>query len=307
MPTIINNEYFTKLDIDSINSINSFFAHSADGSLTLMVRNSKEEQQKSSYNNKNLFLKSNVKLEINSQTIGMFHILTCISGEIKIQKDFKRICNYIFVETNEARSSDEVTALFYSLQNVFSETNDKDTQSLQIGLFGEYIALLKLVETNNKAAVDKWHKNYSSRHDIEIDEFVRIEIKTTTKSKRIHRFNHDQISRDNLKIFVISNVIELSEMGTSLYKLSLTMMSLFSDYEKKLLIEQLINRCGISEHNQGITSNLDDCLNNCNLYEDRDIPKLSIHYNNSITNIAYDIDFSSVAEVDFFMDFPKTT
>jgi len=301
MPTIISNEYLTVLDVESIKSLNSFFANSTDGNIALLVRNSTDENQISSYNNKHIYLKSNVKLDVNKQKIGSFHILTCISSDQKIKSDFQRICNYIFIEKNESKNSDEVITLFYSLQNIFSEEIIRENHFLQIGLYGEYVALLKLIDSKKKNIFEKWHTNFSTRHDIEIDGQTRIEIKTTAKSERIHRFNHEQISRKNLKVFVISNVIELSETGTSLYDLSLKMMSLFSDHKKKLSIEQLINRCGISEFNKGVTSNLEDCFQKCKLYEDIDVPKLIINDHSAITNISYDIDFSMIKEIDFEM------
>jgi len=296
MPTTISNEYNTFLDIKSIKNLNSFFARTSEDKLALLVRNNKEEHSSTSYSNNYLVLKCNLDLEVETQPIGKFHILTCISDDLEIKKDFTRICNYIFIDKNEPKSSDEVIALFYSLQNIFSEELSHDTHLLQIGLYGEYIALLKLIIESKTNIFNKWHFNFSSRHDIEIDEKTRIEIKTTTRGERIHRFNHEQISRDNIKIFVISNMIELSEEGTSLFDLSQQILNQFDDYKRKLTIEQLNKRCGLSDYNKGIISNLEDCLQNCKLYEDSNIPKLILEKHNAVTNISYDIDFSLVQD-----------
>ena len=82
-------------------------------------------------------------------------------------------------------SSEEMVKLFYSLERIFSEIVIKNTD-LEIGLYGELVVINYLFNIKSKM-YDKWHADFFSKHDFELNKHVKLEVKTTRKRLKIIR------------------------------------------------------------------------------------------------------------------------
>lgn len=184
-------QYFAEMKIENISNRNVILCKDEEGRMTLLIRNSLNEENHVSFQNDYLLLKNNVNLTVENISLGNFHILICKKTDDISVSHFARVCNSIFVKNDKPISSDEMVKLFYSLERIFSEKEMKNS-NLEIGLYGELAVINYLFKLGSKF-YDKWHGDFFNKHDFELNEKVKVEVKTTTKNNRIHTFNHDQI------------------------------------------------------------------------------------------------------------------
>lgn len=287
------NQYITNISADELYNANVVSCTNAEGLSTILVRNSDNNTNSLSFNNDFFYMKNNVQLSINNNNIGLFHILICKKMDEENICHFKRVCNYLFLRQNKALSSDEMFNLFNSLETIFNSSIIKDGAS-EIGLYGELVLLnyLNDLDTNYYLA---WHNNFLSKHDIEISDKIKIEIKTTVKDFRKHSFSYDQIYRPHLKLYVASLLLRPVEVGTSLYNLCIDTMKLLND-DQIINLEKQMRKLGLSENYGGISCVLSETYDDIKFYDADDLPKIG-KIPDGISNIHYDIDLSNIIDI----------
>lgn len=290
-------QYLTDIGIDEIHERNVVVCKDEEERTTLLIRNSLNSKDYATFQNEYLLLKNSVNLLVENKNIGNFHILICKKTDDISVAHFCRVCDYLFVKNNKSMSSEEMVKLFYSLERIFSEIVIKNTD-LEIGLYGELAVINYLFNINSKM-YDKWHADFFSKHDFELNKRVKLEVKTTRKTNRIHSFSHDQVYRTNLKVYIISSIIQPCEKGTSLYELCKQTIEILTDKTQMLAIELLIKKLGLSEEYQGVNCILEDVYSKLKLYNAEDVPHLQGVIPEGVSNIHYDIDLSNVRDIQF--------
>lgn len=142
-----------------------------------------------------------------------------------------------------------------------------------------------------------YHTSFYSKHDLEINSFNRIEIKSSLNEKRIHRFKHNQLVRDDLNVYIVSILLEESKEGISLYDLFNKIFELDLDYEDKFNIKKMMEFASISEENKGIICTYNK--ESIKVYNAKNVPHLNLGSSdlNGISSISYDVDLSNVNPV----------
>lgn len=294
-----SNEYFVNLNKHELLDENVIVAKNLDNRLSILIKNLNNEQVSNFFSTDYLQLKTCSKIYLENEYIGIYHIIICLSSEKNIIKDFENVFNMLLLKKPKKMSSLEVLNLFNSIDTIFKTTEEKENRELQIGLFGELITLKYLYNLGNSDIINKWHTQFSLKHDIELDKLNRIEIKTTTKEKRIHTFKHNQLVRKDVKVFVISCLLEISEIGLSLNELINQIIDLCSDINKINELQALKKKCGISDENEGMRFNEKLAYLKLKLFDSADIPQIMENIPESITRIIYDVDLSNVANIEF--------
>ena len=291
------NQYLTNISKDDIISKNVIECCDNENRRTILIRNSEENDKAISFENEFFIMKNNFILEVDKNEIGNFHILICKKNDIINKNHFIRVCNYLFKKSNLPQSAEEMLNLFYSLETIFSSKINRD-ESLEIGFYGELSVINYLYQQNLKCYKD-WHTDFFNKHDFEIDERIKVEVKTTSKEIRKHSFSYDQICRNKLNVFVISCSLKLCEKGLSLYELCKNTMSLLKDNKQILAIELLMTKLGLNEDYQGINCIPEETYSSIKIYNAKDIPSLCKIVPECISNIHYDVDFSNIKEDSF--------
>jgi hypothetical protein len=218
------------------------------------------------------------------------HIVVCAKTDSFSKEQFEVAYEYLFKKINVPQSDIDLNKLIVSLEQLFKITSGSEKTKIQIGAFGELLFLLYVYNNGYTKILEKYHSSFYSKHDIEINEKVRIEIKTSATSTRIHRFKHDQIFRDDVKVFVGSLLLEQSKEGMSLYTLFEKIMSLINNSEQLLEIGAIRGMCGVSEDKPGPSFSYDRAISQIKIFRAEDLPHINIGFINGITNIAYDVD-----------------
>ena len=186
-----------------------------------------------------------------------------------------------------------MSGLITSLEDYFKTTPEKNKREIQIGVFGELFTIKYLYDVGYPEIVDKFHKNFYSKHDLEINSKVRMEVKSTTSEKRIHHFKHNQIMRSDVKVILSSVMLEESKEGTSLKTLFEEVIPLFDDPDAKFALQKLMVRCGIADGEEGLSFAYEKALNDIRFYDAANLPKIEKETFDGITNIEYDVDCSN--------------
>ena len=128
-----------------------------------------------------------------------------------------------------------------------------------------------------------------SKHDIEITDSLKIEVKTTTKETRTHRFSHNQIYDNFYDIYVSSVILYKTEKGTSLYDLFVELLNITDNYETRFSLYKLMNFCGVNNMNQGIVFSKDNSMKSIKIINGINLPKINNDIPEGISNISYDV------------------
>lgn len=289
------NQYVTELSYTDVLDSNVITCTNYEGFKTVLVRSKDINNDTLTFENEFFLMKNNIILSVGDKEIGNFHILVCKKTDESSIIHFERVCDYLFVKRNEQLTADEMLKLFNSLETIFSTSGSKDIL-LEIGLYGELSLLNYLYEKNNEL-YKMWHAEFFSKHDLELDDKVKIEVKATVKDIRKHTFSHNQIVRTHLKIFIASFMLQTVEKGLSLYDLCNDSMRLLNS-EQLLSLELQMKKLGLSEQYNGISCIKEETYDNLKFYKAEDIPHIIEEIQEGISNIHYDVDLTNTKCID---------
>ncbi|MCR4874511.1 MAG: PD-(D/E)XK motif protein [Clostridia bacterium] len=284
-------KYISSLSKDEINSNIVIACKDEKGNNTILIKNSENKMTTFPFATDNLMIQRDALLDLNGENI-YCHIITALKNDIFATEQFEIIYEYIFKKMTAPISGAELVNLINSLEEFFKITPEKDQVQFQVGVAGELLTVKMLYESGYQDIIYKYHKDFFSKHDIEINDKTRIEIKSTAKSKRIHKFGHDQIYRKDVNVYVASVLFELSQEGKTLYELFNDVIALYSDPDNIFGLKKMMKRCGINEDKQGIVFAELKAISDFRVFRAEDLPKIEMEAPRGVTNIYYDVDCS---------------
>lgn len=275
-----------------------------DGMQCIFIKNNEEKTVSNNSNTDNLSIQMNSLLNKDGKDY-YFHIITSKLNDSFYKEQFKVIFDYLFKKIDKPISDFELTSLILSLEEFFKITPDVDTRKLQIGVYGELLFIKYLYDEGYNEIVNKYHQNFYTKHDIEITDKTRIEIKTTAGDKRIHNFGHQQIYRPDLDLYVGSLLIEPVEKGFSLFELFQEVINIYSNPDFILSLQKMMKRCNVNNDNHGIQVSYNKAIDDIRIFNSKDLPKFEIKEPKGITNVHYDVDcsFANNIEIDTFINY----
>ena len=268
-----------------------------DGMHTILVKNEICRTTTTKYSTDNLIVKLNAVL-IQEDEEYYFHIISSVSNDEKLLGQFNVIYNFIFKKFNSPILDNQLSVLISSLEEYFKISKNKDVLNLQIGVFGELFTIKYLYEAGYDSIFVKFHNNFFSKHDFELDSKTRLEVKTTTKEKRIHRFKHNQLVRGDINVYISSLMIELSKEGYSLYQLFEYILNQVDDPDLEFSIYKIMKKCDCTIENQGIKTSIEKVYDECRIFSSNSVPKLEESIPNGISYIEYDVDCTFAESID---------
>lgn len=289
-------KYITDLGQQELRTNIVIGCESEDNFPCILIKNSLNKKQISSLSTDNLAFRLNALLSAGDEEF-YYHIVKSKKNDYVSRQQFKVVYDYIFNRIIEPVDDTTIYELVESLQEYFTISPEIDTYKLQIGVFGELLAIKVLYETGYKDILNKYHKNFFSKHDIEVSDKIRIEIKTTEKENRIHNFRHDQIYRKDISVYVISSRLEPAQEGLSLYELFVEIMRLYNNPEVIFALEKLMKRCNVSETSVGLKFSLQKAIEDMKFYNANQLPKIEADAPKGVTHISYDVDCSLAEDI----------
>lgn len=262
-----------------------------EGFKSILIRNKENKSTRIKMSTDNLLVQLDTVLKLDDEDY-YFHIITAKKNDMYSLSQFNDIYEYIFKKFDSPILGKELMNLISSIEEYFKTTPEPNLKQMQIGVYGELLTIKHLYDVGLKDIVNYFHTNFFSKHDIEISKKIRMEVKSSISEKRIHRFSHDQIFRDDVDVYVCSVLLEKSKEGKSLYDLFEEVIELYSDPESILYLKKLRIRCNLNEDNKGITIAYDKAVNDFKVYNVINLPKINISAPDGVYNIKYDVDCS---------------
>ncbi len=268
-----------------------------EGRPCILIKNSKEKQIMISGSTDNLEYHLN-SLFVREGKQYYFHMISCLKSDGYSKEQFSIAYDYLFKAMNAPKSDYEIGSLIASLEQLFKVTPEKDMSKLHMGVYGELLFILYAHDCGCSEILSKYHSNFYSKHDLEIDRYTRIEVKSTVDTKRIHHFSHDQIFRSDVNVYVASILLEEASEGVSLNELFDKVLALSCDPKTTLWLGQLKGFCGISKETPGPSFSYEKAKKDLKVFNANDLPHLELEGIKGISNVSYDVDCSMTDNLD---------
>lgn len=292
----MDRKYITDLTREEVNSSNVIKCLNKDGKLCILIKNSICKKTSYIYQTDNLMANFDNVLFLDGEEV-YCHIIN-LKDYSTDGEQFEILYDYVFKKIENPISANELIVLLKSIEELFKISPEKDITQFQIGVYGELLTIYYFYELGYTKIVEKYHDNFYSKHDVEINDKLRFEIKTTAKEKRIHTFKHNQLVRNDVKVYVCSILLEISKEGKSLYSLFKSILNFYSNPDSILSLRKLMRKCNVSNDNQGIIVSFEKAINDLKLFNSEDLPHLPFEIPNGVSNVSYDVDCELIINID---------
>lgn len=177
--------------------------------------------------------------------------------------------------------------------DLFSTINKPAVKSIQ-GLWAEMLVIEK--STNPEYLINAWHISPQDKYDFN-DSIDKVEVKSTTKVKRIHKFSIEQLNTNpSSRLLIASTFVIETGSGKSILDLRDSITSRITDLKLHLRLNEIIYKTIGNEYEKLSDIFFDynlasDALSFYNVNSIPSIPNNSIP--SQISNVVFDCDLSN--------------
>jgi len=267
-------------------------------SFLISFNNLSSEYYKSPYNGNNIYINFNFNGKVkvgNALREEKFILLQLKNKEDNLLKIFLNICETIILKLGANPLYDESLDYIFSLKDLFLKFNNQPTKT-EIGLWGELVTIYFSNRIEN--LINSWHGSGKEIFDFS-SESLKIEVKTTIKTNRIHSLKHTQFIRlKKLDGVILSYLVMQSDNGKSCIELSDLILNELDPNNREKFTEKLLECVG---------SNLEDFNNrfdinyskaNLEAYSSKEIDYINEeNITSNISNISYELNFESFEKI----------
>ena len=229
---------------------------------------------------------------------GVYTIVSLKSDSEDIVKYFVNTLHYLINQLDLTPSFAQIKAELNNLVNLFRSLSKPAKKTIQ-GLWAE---LLFINQSNDIEYVIKgWHQGKNDRYDFN-DGIDKVEIKSTSKNDRVHRFSLSQLQEIKNTVVIIGSTFTVETgQGMSANDLIECIKEKVSDPSLMLKIHNTVADTMGDELERifDIYFDYSLALNSILYFDIRDIPKISSDgLANQITNVKYDCNLSNIDSID---------
>ena len=229
---------------------------------------------------------------------GVYTIVSLKSDSEDIVKYFVNTVHYLINQLALNPSFAQIKAELNNLVNLFRSLSKPAKKTIQ-GLWTE---LLFINQSNDiEYVIKSWHQGKNDRYDFN-DGIDKVEIKSTSKSDRIHRFSLSQLQEIKNTVVTIGSTLTVETgKGISANDLIESITEKISDSSLMLKIHNTVADTLGDEFERifDIYFDYNLALNSIQYFDVRDIPKISSEaVPNQITNVKYDCNLSNIGSID---------
>lgn len=224
------NDYFVKEFSENI-----FFGKDKENNYVFVKPNNSKEQS-FSLNTKSIELFQNYHFlleTLSSKLDGNYDMIILDKKYESTKATFINLClNFYSNDTNGS-----IIGLTNDLIELYKMINSGDEKSEQ-GLWGELFTILYFYNYLNINVAIYWHNDNYNKYDFSITNDLKLEVKSTTKELREHRFSHGQVFTTN-NVVISSVLMRKDDSGLTVYDLYKKIDNLFSsDYSLLAKVEK---------------------------------------------------------------------
>lgn len=220
---------------------------------------------------------------------GKYDMLVLKNNFVDTKRTFVNLCLNFYNDDTD-RSIIELTN---DLIEMYKINSSKDSLSEQ-GLWGELFTIIYLNKNLNINIGSYWHSDNFNKYDFSFNENTKLEVKTTKKEVREHRFSHEQVYT-NYDVIISSVQVRKDDNGLTVIDLYNEVSELFnSKYDLLIKIEKELKKLDMDNLDK---YDFEYSNNNIKFYLNKNIP----HFNNpepsGVHNTEYTVIFENVNEL----------
>ncbi|MBN9504740.1 MAG: PD-(D/E)XK motif protein [Altererythrobacter sp.] len=226
---------------------------------------------------------------------GTYTIVRLNEDDPEITRVFLRLLEESFCHDDRPLRNREIGDRMLGIADLFSRI--ENARGDVVGLWGELYIISKAA--SRLGAAESWCLHKSARHDFVAANFA-LEVKTTVKGNRQHRFSLEQLRpASTVDTYIASLQLVETHSGKTVSQL---LESIYQEIENPSLRSAFFNQCLIKGGRDVYRNDLrlqplsgDDALA---LYYARDIPVPYVEPTEPISNIRFDVDLSGTPQVE---------
>ena len=229
-----------------------------------------------------------------------FNVIVCSKKEKENVETFVRLCLCYLKD----KDNSEILRLMQNLIELFQITSSKNVD-YEKGLWGELFTIYYLFDKYSIDISPYWHNDFYLKYDFSINDQVKLEVKTTTNSTRVHRVGHEQVFTSNI-VSLCSVMVRRDDSGLTVFDLFEKIKKLFvNDYNKIIEYEKMLRKI---EEGEAEKYELNYALENIQLYNINSIPRFEMKEPDGVYRTEYDVDLSNITPMsdeeikEFFCD-----
>lgn len=226
--------------------------------------------------------------------VGIYTIIYLKDGAEYLQEYFIKVVYVLLQSISEKPSLKALRIEVEKLINLFSKFSKPPIKSIQ-GVWAE----LLVIEQSNipDYLIISWHKSINDKYDFN-DGTDKIEVKSTSKSRRVHNFSQEQLITNPSSSLIIVSIFTIETgVGKNIFHLIDRIAEKIVDKDLKFkLLEMIVLTLGNDfEKSRDVFFDYNLAVNSIKFYNSVDIPKI-LGYNipTNISNVRFDCDLTDV-------------
>lgn len=233
--------------------------------------------------------------ENNSNDIYTIVLLKTLNNDL--QQYFTDVFSIILQQLKPIPTERDLYREVRKVIDLFSSITKPPVKSIQ-GLWAELLVIEKAI--NPEYLINAWHISPSDKYDFN-DGKDKLEVKSTSKSKRIHRFSIEQLNNNSGSDLLIASafVIETGT-GKSILNLRDDIVSKISNINFQLRLNEIIYKTMGNEYEKlgEIFFDYQLASDSLSFYKVTDIPRIQINaIPFQVSNVTFESDLTSIPTV----------
>jgi len=219
-----------------------------------------------------------------------------VESDILLRKIFLDLCLDLVQNLGDEPEMTDINAFINKVKQLFAQLTLK-SESTELGLWGELFLIANSKDVDY--AIRSWHVNKNDRYDFN-DSKCKVEVKTTTRSERIHHFSLAQLDRLLINETVICSIMTCRvDIGTSIFDLYQAICKKSTQVQMEMFKEKLFQIAGIELTKFDSLFDFQMATKSTKIYLAKAIPSIdSTCISLGVNNVEFDTNLHNSIEIE---------
>ena len=228
---------------------------------------------------------------------GIYTVIYLKTDSIDFQAYFLEVILLVIKKLPAIPTLQELKIEVEKLIELFSKFSKPPTKTFQ-GLWGELFVITQSKDPTY--LIQAWHSSATDKFDFN-DGIDKIEVKSTSKTKRIHHFSIEQLNPNpNSELIIASVFVVETGVGESIFDLMKRIEQKIKDRDLSFRMNQIIAQTLGREISKSFDMYFDYHLavDSLQFYESKNIPSIEVqNVPNEVTNVHFDTDLTNIISI----------
>jgi hypothetical protein len=232
-----------------------------------------------------------IQLQDGSVLSGTFTLVSLRDDDPDIVRVFLRLLEETFVAPGARHSPAAVREQMLAIADLFTPLED-DVKDV-LGLWGELHIIRSASDV--AAAVRAWSSSSRARYDF-VTERYALEVKTTTKASRVHRFSLEQLrATASINVYVVSILLNELPGGETAHELVDRVYQALDDpKERARFFRQCLRKGGMDLYGSELRLAALPGGSSVAVFEARNLPVPSVDGDDPISSVRFNLDLTTL-------------